>query len=369
MRQYLQARGCVEMESKRSFDKAFLLKYVQMWTEALKCDNLSDSEKQILRYEKAVFNKFLRGDFNILDGYVGHYKSIENLKRYTLMKMQYEYNTIGSDVVDYILDLNQANLFCSVGTPRPNVPFEVQQEYTLKNYEKNCKRFLKYAERVFYSKITSQIQCVRRLDCSSFCHYSELLDLPFLVINPKETSYILNHEIQHAIDYMLKYQTTNNYYSELLPIYFELLFDDLLFDDKGICDYDCRLDEMNSLILDVCEYLRAMKEFASLEFKVSLEEFKQIIMNCFSIDESLLIDCLNDIVVSDDFDGNFMYLISYIKAIELRNDFYNKKGSSLDLILPYANIADFQYSPDYKHFDVYSSFIEEACAKQLKMKL
>ena len=356
------------MGSKWEFDRDFLKKYIKMWDESIKTANLSDSEKALLKDEKSMFNRFLKGEYSISDGYIGRYKSIDNLRRYVLSKMKYEYEMLGPELIDYIQSLYSSDIFCSVGSPRPDVPIEIQEEYTLKTYEKNCKLFYKYAKQILSLKPTSMVQCTSYLEGSSWCFFSDLLDLPFLVIDPRETSNVLNHETQHGIDFLLKYQLVNNYYSELLPICFEILFDDLLFEKEGICDYDFRLEEMDSLLSDVCDYLNVMKKFAAMEFKVPLDKFKEIVTKDFSIDECVIVPVLNEIVVGDDFDFNFGYLVSYLKAIELRSELQKANSDCLSLISPYVRNYDFEFNPDYNNFKTYESFVSEACQKQLTMK-
>lgn len=358
------------MSNKWNFDAERLKRYIEWGKNALKENKLSTEKAEGVKDDLKILRRFLSGNFELPEEGIGKYTSMNRLKKIVLDKMKMEYEIIGDELITFLQDLSDESIFDVYGYfNRTDIPIEAQEELTLKNYEKNANGFYVPAKNLLSSDSETQIQVVENLSSTSWCHYSEIGKHSFLIIDPTEAVHILNHEIQHALDFDLNFLNVDNYYSELNSIFFELLFNDLLYDGRGICDYYFRLEDIQSWLCGLYEYFDAMKCFKEMDFDVPTSQFIEIIQEKFLVEEENIIPWLNEVIIGDYFEDDMTYTVSFLKAIELRNKKNILKCDSVDILRPYCERKEFRFNPDYSSFETYKSFVFETCEKQRKKSI
>lgn len=327
---------------------------------------LTKNQYEHIRKEILILEGFLQGNYNVKDSTKQPQYTFNELKIATINKMKSIYYTLGKDLINWLIDLKNTRIFeQSYHFDDTLVPIEKQLEYTLRNYELHSKILLPCAKDLFYNKPT-HIQIKEDFETTSFCEYFKILDKSLLLLDPDEAWYILNHETEHFIEQILKLPK-NDPYLELGSIYFELLFTDLYYEKEGILlpgkieDTDFDLDYLT-------DYLIVIKEFAKTNFQVSNDFFKNIFIEKLQVIPSELEEYLQEEIETGYMIDNIIYLISLLKAIELRNLTLTTKQDSFDILKPYLESKKLIFNPTYDLFPIYENYIEDLHQKSLNKK-
>jgi len=346
--------------SEWNFNKKDLEKYIKQGEEILK-QNLTKLKREEVIYEIELLEDFIQEHYDYEESEsenISFYRAKTNY----LNNMKKIYKELGKETIKWLIALDKEKIFPLINSPHLKLDIEEQKEYTLKNYEKNSKNSLFVAKQILSPYPTNQIQVCKNLEDSSFSRYISIADLPLIVINPNEGAAILNHELEHAIESTIGYRT-NYFYSELGSIFYEILFNNLIYINKSILPKE-RLEDFMVDIEVLSEYFELMLEFAKYDFKVSAVDFKNICIKTLDLIPNEIDDWLEE-EFDFDYEGEVKYIFSHLKAIELVR-FVNHNKDTLDLIEPYINTKKFYFEADTKKFKIYESYIEEVKQKTLK---
>ena len=166
--------------------------------------------------------------------------------------------------------------------------------------------------------------------------------MPFLIVDVNQAPCVLNHEVEHGIEFMLKVYK-NNLFSELGALFLEQKFMDTYYDSNGLIYsnfYNGRLEDTSYYLSFLRDFLNMMKAFARTDFKVSDEEFKTIFLENANITDNNIDSYLLEEDVKGDIEEYLKYLLSFLKAIELRSTTKKINCDKFDFIRPYLIVND-----------------------------
>lgn len=329
------------MVNKWEIDKAYLRKCIDDGYHMLNNPYLSKIDKLYVKDDIKLFERFLKGCFELQNSNSKTDISLKRLKELVLQKMKKEYEILGDNLINFIISLGNIGLFdCGFSINQTDLSMDTQAELTLLNYREHSQFLYSYVNRLLSSRKIAQIQMVENLNGSSYCHYSEIRKIPFLIIDPLEAPWIFNHEIEHGIEIALNWDL-NSLFLELTPIYFELLFTDILYHEQGFVlhgDYQNRVENASFYFICLDEYFGVMQKFAETNFDVSLETFKSVFFDnvslCDNTSETLQRYLIKEIL-SGEIEKYMRYLFSYLKAIELYDQTIESQKDGYDILKPY----------------------------------
>ena len=358
------------MSKQYNFNHSDFKKYINRGYYLLRNANLSPKEKFMIRDDINFLSNFLNENgisYEPLAVKSNCIRTFQSLKTEYINFLKVLYRELGERLINFIIDLESENILCADYNYIDSgfiIPLEYQEELTLRNYEKNSKILYSYAQEMFSKKPTSKIQEMNICDGSSYCHYSSILNLPFLVINPSEAPYVLNHEVEHGVECLLNLDI-NDEYKELGPIYFELLFNDMLYDSNRTItpsSYVSRLVDAEDILYELTKTFNVIKELVKYNFMVSDAKFKSILIDILKLhDNNVYSYLINDDLLIN-IKTQIRYLLSYLKAIELRK-ITDRRNDSFYILREYLNQRNFSFKPDEKSYDVYKEFVNEMKSK------
>lgn len=359
------------MTTKWSFDQQFIKDVIDKGYVLLEDPKLTKSKKKNIRIDINKFQSFLRGDYEITPSDQRLPHNVEQLKRVMLKKMQEQYKTLGEDLILWTMDLCYNEIFTSPRKSRKTrLSIDDQADLTLENYATNAPGYRQTAEQILSPAIIRQVQEVPDLEDTSYCYYDEITELPFLIVNPKQAPWALNHETQHAVEELKKLEA-NRYFHELGPILLELLFNDTLYKNQGFLnkgDYSDRIEDSEETIRRLYRYFDIMLTFAQTNFQVPadvfLDEFSNI---CYASSEEGIVDFIREEVEPSEIVDEMAYLYSYLRAIELREQIHDKKQDCIQLLEPHLTSKRFVFKPTEESFATYRRFTQEMKSKTKKL--
>lgn len=351
------------MINKYQLNENYIKKSIRKGISLLKDTNIKASQKNGIMQDICFLKQLINNNTNNQIKDEKSKYSLDKLKHITLAKMKKQLEVLSPNLIDWLIFLSQEKIFDKqYFYDKTELSIEKQEELTIKNYEQNSKILLKYAKEIFSPIPTRQIQlCYDDFDCASYCYYSIINELPFIIVNPLDAPYILNHEIQHGIESLLKLNT-HDIYSELGPIFYEILFTNVLYSSQGFImhgDFHERIEDACFQLESITEYLKILKKIYSCNFTLTTAEFKEIVIQTLEIPQKLLYQYLIDEVINDGFDNTITYLLSYLKAIELYNDSKKHKSDSFEVLKPYLSTNQFTFNIPKNASQLYTSYIDE----------
>lgn len=330
----------------------------------LKKTTLKKSQIEHIKKEILILEGFLQGNYNAKDPREKTIYTFKELKIATLNKMKNIYYILGTDLINWLIILRDKGIFNEYyHFDDCLAPIETQLEYTLKNYEQHSKILLPYAKDLFYNK-PAHIQIKENFETTSFCEYFKVLDKSLLLIDPTEEGFILNHETEHYIERILKLPK-NDPFLELGSIYFELLFTDMYYEKEGLL-LPGKIEDTEVDLDMLVDYLIVIKDFAQTDFQVSNEIFKNSIIEKLQVIPEEINEYLQEDIENDYMGDNIIYLISLLKAIELRSITLTSKEDSFDILKPYLSNKKLIFNPSNKLFEIYEDYVDEIKQKSLK---
>lgn len=221
---------------------------------------------------------------------------------------------------------------------------------TLKIYDKSDKQFYHAAKSIFSDKHT--LIYLNELDVNNYyrCRY---LQRNFIACDQKGynayPSFI--HETQHSIDHKLFYNIPA-LFGELGPIFFETLMNDSLNKSGNyIGIYGERINDHNQLMKDIYDYVRVLEKFENKGRTLTIENAGSIL----EVEDEAELAALYSFYNNDDAIDSVKYILSFMKAIQIRDLYYNSKKEGIarlkdaisgnDLKINYASLIN-----DYEYF-------------------
>lgn len=374
MTEYSQQLTNLSNEARWSFDNNFLIDTIKKGEEQLKSKELSRSKRKETQQDIETFKRYINGDFELQsenNRQVRLPKQKEKFKDYILKRMIKQYKTLGDETIKYIINLYEEEIF----TENDDLCYETTEllldyeaELIIKNYEKNSPKFLIPAKKIILDNSIKQIQSSQF--ASSYCHCDSITEQPYIIINPEDIPCIFNHEVEHAIEYLLGY-SYNQLYGELGPIFYEMLFNEELYKKQGFLksgDYYFRISEMYNLLDIVSSYFEILLLFKESNFDLSTEAFFQTFIDKKSINPSHLEDYLKEEIANEEILNDMCYLFSTLKAIELREQKINTPNNNNEILEPYITSKKFNFSIPKDGFKVYERYIEDMSQKVKRKK-
>lgn len=358
------------MTTKWSFDQQFIKDVIDKGYVLLEDPKLTKSKKKNIRIDINKFQNFLRGEFEITPSTQNLPHNIEQLKRVILKKMQDQYKTLGPELILWTMDLCYQEIFKQQGRKtKTKLSIDDQAELTLENYRTNAKDFSQTAEQILSPSIIRQVQEVPDLEDTSYCYFDEITELPFLIVNPKQAPWALNHETEHAVEELKKLEA-HRYFHELGPILLELLFNDTLYKNQGFLrkgDYADRIEDSEETLRKLYRYFDVMLMFSQTNFQVPTDVFLEEFGNlCYASDEEGVIDFIREEVDPSEMVDEMAYLYSYLRAIELREQIQDGKQDTVQLLEQHLLSKKFTFKPTEETFATYKRFTKEMKEKTRK---
>lgn len=349
------------MTTKWQFDENYLKDLIKKSEEKLKFPQLTQETREDIQQDIRLFDQFLAGNYEGIEVTNSPVpKNIHSLKRRILKQMKKCYKTLGEPAIDWILYLDEEQFFAGYGSfdeTELNAP--EQASLALKNYSKISQVYLRAATSLLYPNGPSKIHITEDLSSSSYCHYVTATDEPILIVDPTEAPWIFNHELQHGTEEVLKYNTPY-FYTELGPHYIEPFFLERLYEHQGFIrsnDYQERLRHTEDRIFEVINYLLVLKLFAERDFNVSTDDFLSILAEYEETSKDQLYPQSMLRYLGNEEESSLMYLLSYLKAIELYEETRDLSEDCSTILTPYINTKKFNYTPPSEGCKVYEKYI------------
>ena len=344
---------------KWQFDESTIKSAIDAGNRFLLDDSLSRKHRLEITSDIRRFQRFLNGDYELLER--KRYLKHPQLKNNILRAMRKHSKIFDKNFISWLIGLAQSNIFArDEEVPIFSIPIEEAANHTIENYKRNSPIFYQYAYELLRNKKINLIQ-ETPLEGSPYCFYSDILRLPFIVINSSTEASTLNHEMQHAIEYLLGI-TTSPFYSEFGPIYFETLLTDQLFSHYG-------KDVLSSILNRICDtqrfldfvkcYLYPLSVFSHFNFDVDDELFYSTFHDITNLQGEELIRFLNEEMVASEITDTLGYLFSYLKVIEIRS---LAKRDNLEVGDEFNRILydkTFKFEKPKNGFQVYKDFVDE----------
>ena len=304
--------------SKWNFNQELLEIAIEKGQSFLLSSGLSKQDKRDIKSDIKRFQLFLAGDFDDIER--KRYQNMPYLKNNILSGMKKMEKVLSPELRTWLINLCMAKLF-EVDNEIPifNMDFDEISRETLKNYKKYAPVLYNFAHFMLKRKNPGLIQSAA-LNTSSYCFYSDILRLPFMVIDPLDDASSLNHEMEHGIEYLIN-ANQHPFYGEFGPIYFEMLFCDGLYNKYGqssLAMHLTRMDDATNQLNILTVYLCAMRIFAKHNYEVSDQLFLETFANLKNINNEKLLIFLNDEIVNVNIVETINYLLSFLRSIEVR---------------------------------------------------
>ena len=304
------------------FDEKFLRKVIKTGEDYINCKEIIISESRKTKIEKTinVCSNLLSIITNENDC-VFSKEQVKVTKKDLLIKMYNDFKTIDPNITEFICDLKYVVKDFYPFSSKYNcdtTPSKIVDN-SLLIYEKYAKEFLPFVKNIISYK-PCLINFSSKHHVGTQCNYLELLELPFLEIeeyqhNPSQ----FIHELQHVVE-IYKYPNMNNYYTETGAITFETLYIDSMYEQKihnSEVLYYARLNVINSMIDYLSSYFKVLKRLEECNFCISKDKFVDILHSSGII----FSDGIPEFMFNIDINSYLMYVISFLKSIEVRNAF------------------------------------------------
>lgn len=348
---------------KWQFDESTIKDAINAGNRFLLDKSISKKQRREITSDIKRFQRFLNGDFELVEQ--KKYLKMPQLKYNILRSMRKHSKFLNQESISWLIGLEQSNIFdVDDEIPAYSIPIEESINHTLENYKRKAPVFYNYAYELLKNKKINLIH-ETPLNGSSYCFYSDILQLPFIVINSSTEASTLNHEIQHAIEYLLGI-TTSSFYSEFGPIYFETLLNEQLYNYYGkdiLSSSLNRIYDANRFLEIVKCYLYALSVFSYYDFIVDDDLFYTTFYDITNLQGEELIKFLNDEIVESEISDTLSYLFSFLKAIEISS---LEKKDNLEASYKFNLVLynkKFKFDKPKDGFQVYKDFVTEVKEK------
>lgn len=318
-------------------------------------------ERKNLQEEIELFRNFLQGNYEGIEISTPPIpKNLTKAKKQILSRLREVYKTLGEDTINWLLKLEKEKLFQGYNsTNQTKLDLPSQVLLTEDNYKRISPILYKQIKKLLRPE-QAKIQ-ETTLESSSYCHHVLVTDEPLLIINPSESPSILNHEVEHAGEILLKY-LSNYYLQELGPMYMEHHFLERLYEQQGFLkegDYAHRFQNLDEYIEDAASYLRLIKLFKEKNFSVSTEDFIKIISDYEMLSNEEVLPYVYEQSLGADEQESIMYILSILRAMELYDTSSSFEGDHLNLLKPDISNPNSSFHPPKEGIKVYKKYISK----------
>ncbi|MBE6138492.1 MAG: hypothetical protein E7173_01955 [Firmicutes bacterium] len=179
----------------------------------------------------------------------------------------------------------------------------------------------------------------------------------------KQTYSNFSHELEHGVDDIL-FAQKYPLYKELPPIFFESLVNDAVgkrTDFSGL--YDDRIGNHNGMMNDIFEYVRILRLFDANGRNLTSKNVSAVL----GITTFKELEELYKTMMTDAFIDGVNYILSFMKAIQLREVYYNDKTAAIKLLIAITNGEDRTVGSEAL-LQSYERFLSELDGKKAKQK-
>lgn len=303
------------------------------------------------------------------DKIVSSDKSLLEIKKGLLLKMQRDFEKVDSKVVEFIMDfslLNKENLdFFKYRDKykQPATPDSIVQN-SLDIYREYAPEFLAPTLSIvnnpnhlvnFTSNYVVGSRCITDKNSGSiFLQIEESEETPFGFI----------HELQHGVEAKIGFRPYK-YYKELSPIVFETLFIDKMCEKEekdAELLYNFRLSSLIDSVDYLYSYFNAVKKLSEFNFSPTTSKFYDIL--CSS--KLALKNKRPTYLLNASIDGYIIYLTSFLKSLDIRNEFLDSRTYGLRKLKSILenNEDALNYSALLAHNN-YENYAKEVLEKQM----
>lgn len=328
-------------DCKWQFDKTFLLKKIKEFKiKLLNSQNLTNDEVDELQSAIKEFTLFLnalekkRMPIREENHFISNLQEVdlEILKPLFLQKSKRDYNKIGNELIKFVISLSEKNIV-TLDKHESYIKYVMPDEIintTLKIYDSYLPDLSGQARFIINNKnnlINFSLESFIESECFYICQ------LPFInVCEYQKNPYDFIHELQHGIEKTLNYNT-HLYFKEVGPILLETLYIDYLVnsnDENAATLYFHRINECSYILEYLNKYFNCILELQKFNFNVDMPKFIEILKKNKLFD-SKRANIVNILCESDIYEL-LMYLLSFLKSLELRNVFYQNKNEGFKLL-------------------------------------
>ena len=293
-----------------------------------------------------------------------NFGNISEAKSLFLEKMRHDYRLIGEKLIKYILELQKMDIF-NIDTDTPIYVNSMDKiaEITLELYSKFSNTFYKIAKEMIDNK---QVLVVENAEIPSYMIYLNSINKSFCVIDKNDNPNTLIHEIEHGIEATLNFMVPD-IYSELGSITFENLFIDELIDRKTNSAellYAKRVLDCKNILDDLGDYFKMILYAKSNNFNMTTSKFIIMAETIMHVDKNKILEFLNDEFNNNYFQEELVYLLSYIKSLEMRNIMLNDKKKGIIRLEKTLNKPDYTFNSNEKSIDNIKHFVKEISIKK-----
>lgn len=343
------------------FDRKFLKETREKGIRLLKEEVLPSSVFKAIKEDVEMYTRFLIGDFNLVKEPILGFSDIDTLKTYLLLTMAEHYKLFGPDVLKWVINLNDEQIFESNEFPSRlcDISTYEQAENTLQLYRKYNKKFYEQAMEIYSYKSVCQVQEDYGLTSSSWCCFCSISGLPLLIINPMEDPTVLCHETQHGAEFMMGFNT-HELYKELGAITFELLALEQLTKKRGFLyptDYFDRINDTANTLPLLSKYFELILDFSKDNFNIPTNDFIFKACSKFSKNENTIHEFLEKELVDNIINNRLRYFFSHLKAIELREEILINKEVGMERLDGFLRDSKFKFTPPKNGVKVYEKHI------------
>ena len=353
--------------NKWSFDEKHLQNAIKKGKLLLTKGSISDSNKNMIKDEISVFERWLRGDYSY--PYQGNGDSkctkttdslnFNELKKSIMQKVKICGSSFGNGYISLIERINNSDLFNIPKSRDEIISVDECADVTMKTYESYSKTCLYEAAKKIVFPEKPHIHLLDNDDILSYSYGSNhILNEGFIVLNPNEGNGTLNYYVQEGIETLVPFGYSLDYI-ELGPLLFRLLFHDKLFEEKGIkysTDYYKLISELREKLKDIIPILKLYQATrTSTEKEIDDDLFIELCNMYFGTDNiEMVYSNVCNILKS----GSVDFILSMLYAMDVREKVISRDIDALhalDFINPdylYTKMAiDNKYSVYEKYMD------------------
>lgn len=356
------------INNRWQFDEEFLIKTIKDAKKLLKRKDVSDTIKGLMQETICQFSEFLDV---INNNYVTTSTNNDinsdfySIKKQFINKAIHDYNTIGSNIMDMIIYLsnNHTYLCCSKESYSGNSTPDQIVEQSLELYETYFPDLLPIAKSIIEYPI-NLINFTSKQNIGSQCFYESIFKLPFIHIeNSANFPPDFIHELQHGIEGIQEYRSYR-YFKELGPILMETLYIDRMVKKReanASLLYFERIEEAEAFLDYLSCYFKCLKTLRKSNFNVKNGQFVEILKEARLIYNDRLI--ING-MLNDDFNEYIMYLLSFLKSLEIRNKVHQDQKYGFQCLQKSLKGKTIEYINEEKLLETYEDYLQEVILKQ-----
>lgn len=275
------------------------------------------------------------------------FKGFNSTKKCLLEKMQLDFQEIDHNIMNFICDLNDISSIFYSCYEKYNECNSIEDiiTNTLGVYESFAPELLSSAKKIIYSDFCV-INFSNKYHIGSQCIYDRFINTSFIEIeqyNKRPMTFI--YELEHAIENANSYDF-GKFYSEVGAITFETLYIDNMCERKennAELLYFRRLSNFSFKLDYLSSYFKALQSLSKYNFDVNKSQFLDILRS-----SNLIIkDRIPLFMLKKNTKEYLLYFLSFLKSIEIRNNFHDDRKYGLKLLKKLATESNSMFSDSF----------------------